>query len=327
MEVFRHVVEIMDERLKQAVRVGLIATALLLFGGCRAISRFGESRQSIESRHLSRLGRDAAEQGQWDQAETLFRDALGVSTSDDRAHAGMAESLWQRGERELALGHMEHALRLSADDPKHLLRLGRMYLEVGRLDDADVQSLAALAAERESADAWTLRGDCLSARGKQDEALAAYHRALAMRPDAPGPQLEAAEIYRSQGRYDRLLATIDRLSESVGAEQAPARAELLRGIAMRELGRNAEAGRCFARAAEKAPGDPSPHLHLASLSLDAGEVNAARISLAKALELDPNAIRDPKPADDSVLKRFRAAEARVADDNLPASDDPDFLRR
>ena len=187
---------------------------------------------------------------------------------------------------------MEHAVRLSARDPKFVQRLGRMYLDVGRVREANQQSLSALEGDRNSADVWALRGDCLNAQGHHDDALAAYHRALALQPDFPDVQLQTAAIYRTQGRYDRVLATLDRLQEGLGGIEIPAQAEMLRGIAMRQLGQSIEARRCFARAATKNPEDADPHLQIASLCLDQGDLHAARNSVKVAMQLDPMAVRD-----------------------------------
>ena len=255
--------------------------------GCRAIRRFDESRQTIDARRFSQQGLKAMHEESWEVAERYFLSALDASDSDDRAHWGLAESLWQRGEQEVAIAHMEQAVRLSAGDPRSVQRLGRMYLEVGRLDDADQQSVAALEADRYSAEVWTLRGDCLKAREKHDEALAAYHRALALQPDCSAAQVQAAEIYHVQARYDRLLATLDQLRDGVGTHDVPVRADMLRGMAMRQLGRPADAHRSFAQAAQKSPHDPAPHLQIAALSLELGNMDAARQSLARAIDLDP----------------------------------------
>jgi len=194
--------------------------------------------------------------GRWDIAESLFSDALDLSQADDRAHWGLAESYWKRGETDQAIEQLENAGRLSASDPALVQRLGRMYLETDRLEEADSRSRQALQAERNSASAWALRGDCLQAAGKLDEALAAYHRALALRPDYPEVQLQAAEIYQTQQRYDRVLATLDRLQDGTGIDEAPARVDVLQGTAMQNLGRLEEAQRCFARAAAKQ--EPAP---------------------------------------------------------------------
>jgi tetratricopeptide (TPR) repeat protein len=281
--------------------------AVIGAAGCRAIGRLGDSRQSISARRLSGQGFQAMHDGQWEIAEDLFSDALEVSKADDRAHWGLAEAYWKRGDLELAVAQMEQAVRLSAGDPKFVQRLGRMYLELGRLQEAESHSLWALESQRDSAETWGLRGDCLKATGELDDALAAYHRALALQPDYAEVQLQAAKIYLSQRRYDRLLATLGRLQDGVGVDDAPPQVDLLQGIAMRELGRDEEARRCFARACNKDATDATPHLQMAELALARGEVVAARTSLEIASMLDPESSQE------SVwMQQLRDQQARVA---------------
>ena len=312
----------MHRPVLRRILIGLILLTGLTQTGCRVMSRFGESRQSIAARRLSRLGMQAMHEGQWATAESLFGEALQVSTGDDRAHAGLAESLWNRGERAEAVRHMEEASRLSAGDPKYLLRLGRMYLDLGRLADAERQSLAALQVERETAESWSLRGDCLLAAERHAEALAAYHRALAIQPDAEHAQLQAAEIYYLQGRYDRLLASLDCAREYHGAEQLSPRADVLRGVAFRRLGRPGEAKRAFARAAERLPGDATPHLHLASLAIGDGDEAAARASLAAALAADPSALSRADGADATTIGPEAAALRLLDSGAVPVGGNP-----
>ncbi len=263
---------------------------LLACTGCRAIRRFGDSRQSIAARRLSGQGFQAMHDGRWDIAEELFTDALDVSKADDRAHWGLAEAYWNRNERELALTQMEQAVRLSANDSRLVRRLGEMHLEMGRLAEADDKSQIALVASRDSPEAWQLRGDCLHARGKLEEALAAYHRALALQPDFPEVQIQAAEIYRRQNRFDRLLATIDRMQDVMGIDHVPAKVDVMHAIAMRHLGQTDEAFRSLARAAKKDPHSAQPHIELASLSLQTGNREAAQEAIRLASAIDSSAV-------------------------------------
>lgn len=266
----------------------LLLLLLWASSGCRAINSFGDGSQSISARRLSGQGFQAMHDGNWDSAEALFLEALEISDDDDRAHWGLAESYWKRGDQELAVEQMEKAVELSAGDPKLVQRLGRMYLELGRIEEANQHSLWALDSDRNSAQAWALRGDCLRASQELDEALATYHRALALQPDYPEVQLETAHIYLMQSRHDRVLATLDRVQDEKGLKESPAEVDLLRGIAMRELGRLEDARRCFARASEKAPLDATPHLQLAELALLQGKKNDASkaVDRAKQLQID-----------------------------------------
>ncbi|MCM2373351.1 tetratricopeptide repeat protein [Aporhodopirellula aestuarii] len=266
--------------------------------GCRGIVKFGESRQTVAARRLSRQGLKAARDGDWIVAETLFSESLEVSDNNDAAHRGLADTLWQRGRRNDAIEHLKQAVQLSAGDPKHLQRLGRMYLELGRVDEAARQCEIALQSDREWAALWALWGDCELAQSRTESALAAYHRALSLQPDYPYVQLQAAEIYHQQKRHDRLLATLDRLNESEGSLVmnqtdggiVPGRADLLRGLAMRELGRIEESNRYLVAAAQKNPADVTSRLQLAAASISNGDPVSAQGWLAQAMQVDPEAV-------------------------------------
>ncbi|EMI41242.1 tetratricopeptide repeat protein [Rhodopirellula sp. SWK7] len=279
------------------ILVGLI-TVMCSQSGCRGIVKFGESRQTVAARRLSRQGLKAAREGDWMIAETLFSESLDVSDSNDAAHRGLADTLWQRGRRNDAIEHLKQAVQLSAGDPKHLQRLGRMYLELGRVDEAARQCEIALQSDREWAALWALWGDCENAQGRADSALAAYHRALSLQPDYPYVQLQAAEIYHRQQRHDRLLATLDRLNESSSSLMmnqtdggiVPGRADLLRGLAMRELGRIEESNRYLVAAAQKNPTDVTARLQLAAASIAGGDPVSAQGWLAQAMQVDPEAV-------------------------------------
>lgn len=285
----------------RCIWASLLVAALIAVSsqiGCRSIVKFGESRQSVAARRLSRQGLQAARQGDWNVAEDLFSKSLDVSDNNDAAHRGLADTLWLRGQHDEAIVHLKKAVQLSAGDPKHLQRLGRMYLELGRVDEAARQCEVALQSDREWSALWALWGDCEMAQERSDSALAAYHRALSLQPDYPYVQLQAAEIYHQQARHDRLLATLDRFNESTGSALlnqtdggiVAGRADLLRGLAYRELGRGSEATQYLMAAAEKNPGDVTARLQLAASSIASGDSVAAQNWLAQAMRIDPEAV-------------------------------------
>ena len=283
--------------------------------GCRAIRKIGDDGQSIAARRLSREGIKAMHDGKWTEAETLFSNALEISKADDRAHRGLAEAMWNRDETDTAIVHMENAVRLSGSDPKLVQRLGRMYLEQGRLAEATQQCEIALSAERNSADIWALRGDCLSRTGKNEQALAAYHRALALQPDFQSVQIEAAEIYRKQGRFDRLLATLDQMESSKEEEAISPRVDLLRGIAMRELGQHDEARRHFMIASQKNKDDAEPLLHLATVELHQSNSQAAKAAVERAYQLNPQLVQQTgwQKMIEPESPLMKTASARISD--------------
>ncbi|XZE55446.1 tetratricopeptide repeat protein [Planctomycetaceae bacterium SH139] len=285
----------------------LVVSLALWSSGCRAIRQHVDSRQSIAARKVSRLGLEAMHEQRWSEAERQFNAALELNQADDRAHWGLSEALWQRGERGEAITHMEQAVRLSGSDPQLVVRLGRMYLEVGRIDDAAEKSQESLHGGREFAATWALQGDVMSALGQDSQALAAYHRALVLEANSPEVHVAIAELYNRQGRYDRLLATLDCLEENVELNACPIRVQYLRGLAMHEMGRPREAVACFEAVVEHNPHDPQALVMLAQSQLETGNMAGARQAIERALQLDANS-----PAARAVVAHMQQLEMPLA---------------
>ena len=292
----------------------LLSLTVFACCGCQSMSH-KQQQKLIDARRHSGMGFQKIHNGSWEDAEKLFTQALEKSENDERAHWGLAEAHWNREKTALAVEHMEQAVRLSAGDPKMVQRLGQMYLDMGRLEEAKTHSLWALESERDSAEAWALYGDCLrAAAGASDPdhpalqpALAAYHRALALQPDYPKVQQTAAEIYLQQQRYDRVLATLDRLHDTHGVDAASSRVDLLRGIALRQEGRTDDAKVSFRRAIAKDGSDPEPLIELAALELKDGQVERARSALEQAAKIAPELFTDG-----ILVAELEDAEQRIA---------------
>lgn len=258
-------------------------------GGCRAFRCQKVSDESIaEARQLSLQGMSARQRGRWEQAETLYAEAVLKCPSDERARCGYAESLWQRGAQTEAVAHMEEAVRLSGHDPERMVQLGEMYLARGELARAGQQAERAVAANGQLAGAWALRGKVLAAQGSRTDALASFHRALKLQSQYPEVQLALAEIYNEQNRPQRALATLQSLADSFPPDQVPVDVLIHQGFALRQLGRHADAARSLAQAADR--GSPSADLlyELGRTQLSAGDASAARLAIAAALERDPS---------------------------------------
>ena len=279
---------------------------ILMSGGCRAIRRIKGDQRAISARRLSGAGFAAMHDGDWEHAESLFAEALDVSGTDDRATWGLAEACWNRGQCEEAIRHLEHAVELSAGDPAMVRRLGRWYLESGRFDLADRHSRWALAQGRGDSANWTLRGDYLSAVERPEEALAAYHQALAIYPDDLSAKIATAEIYQRQRRYGRMLAAVESIRDSVGSDAAPGRVDRLRGLAMRNMGRPDEAERSFRTAVRKDVGDHLAMLELAELSLESGQPDLAADWSRRARAAGGDSVGDVA---DRLDRRIAAAAA------------------
>jgi len=281
------------------------AAAVGVLGGCAAIGNRGPVEQHvIDSRQHLQLGLEAADQRQWDDAERRFAEAVECCPDNPRAREHYAEALWQRGAAGEAIDQMELALHLGAD-PSLRVRLGQMYLAEGRLARAARQADLAVAADATPAAAWALRGDVLRREGHTDQALAAYHRALGYPQVDPWVRVEVAEIYRTLDRPDRAAATLQRALEMYVPGQEPQRMLYLQGLALKALGRHAEAVDALAAAADRGQATWPIMYDLAEAELLAGRPANARWAAQEAVRL----AADPRPAEQLLL---RIEEAQLA---------------
>jgi tetratricopeptide (TPR) repeat protein len=231
-------------RISSVTACGIVAAALSVVAGsgCRLIPRSGPVPQEVaDARRLCNEGLSAADRKDLLRAEGLLEQAVKNCPTDVDARRHYADVLWQRGERMAAVTQIAEALRLSPGDTSLCIDGGRMYMELGLLDDADRLSREAVRVAPRSEKAWRLHGQVALARGRPEEALADYHRALAFAPDDRDLILETAEIYRRLGRPQRALATLAILGESYPPNQTPPHVLALEGMAQEALDRPTDA--------------------------------------------------------------------------------------
>lgn len=276
-------------RRSHEIAVGILL--LIAFGGtgCRSLRSQRHIQKLSEARVLSLEGASHLEQENYQEARTLFSEALKHSPEDERAHWGMAEVLWKQGEFTPAAQHMAQATSISGENPDLLVRLGEMYLSEGSLPEALDQAERALARNRQHPEAWALKGQILRAQNELEESLECYLRALSYKPNNPSSRVALAEIYNVMGRPQRALATLDKLADDQSAELIPAKAWLQKGQAWSILGQTADAKKCWRHAALCAnDSETDLLLELAKIQYSAGELAESRLCLGRALRNNPN---------------------------------------
>jgi Tfp pilus assembly protein PilF len=297
----------------------LIGSSLIgSLAGCRSLGDTRRTKELSAARQRSLQGADELQQQNWNEAERLFNDALRRSSADERAHWGMAEVFYQRGESEAAIRHMQAAAQLSGDNPDLLVRLGEMHLQADRLEEAVHYADKALAGNRQCCAAWALRGQVLRQQNRLDDSLQCYHRALICQPNNQQVQLEIADLYRALDRPQRALATLDRFIEAQAGETASARAWFLKGQALADLGQRKEAQMYLQRATQLAREDDSDLLlQLAESQVLSGELAEARLCLGRALQHDP---QNPKALaiQQELARRFDVFNRQEGLQVLPA---------
>lgn len=266
-----------------------VIVCMVMLSGCRAFR--GGSRDSplSNARQLSLRGADALDRQRYQDAESLFTEAIQQCAEDERAHWGYAETLWKRGKHSEAIAHMQKAVYLTKKKPEYLVRLGEMQLAVHQLESARAQALAAIAEDHRNAQAFALMGNVCLATREWDSALENYQRALLIQPDYAEVQLATADLYRQMGRPQRSLATLDRMADLHPVEHSESEAMIIRGLALADLGQKEEAIAVLNRSVDRlAPDRPDPFLQVASAQYRLGELVQARMTLGRVLQQFPD---------------------------------------
>lgn len=307
----------------KAVFLAQCVCLLLLICGCNSLRARRQTRELAHARQNSLRGAEKLQQNKLQEAEILFTEALRRSSVDERAQAGMAEVLWQRGEYTQATQHMTQAAAISGGNPDTLVRLGEMNLQQGQLGEALSQADAALESQRRHAGAWALRGKVLHQQQHLEEAMSCYHRALSDQPNLSDVQIALAELYRELGRPQRALATLDAMTDGQSREQISPQAWMLKGLALADLGEQSAAKNCFKDAALCCRDDATDLLlAVAQTQIDTGDFSEARMCLGRVFRHDPY---NPQAQQlHAVLEQHARVEgrARLAGFEQPALGNP-----
>jgi len=109
------------------------------------------------------------------------------------------------------------------DEGRHYeiaLALSKLLCELGHFDQARPVVDAALALRADSAQALTLLGQCLTACGQENEALAAFRRAVKLNPNDAAALSGLAELYAAMNENSDICLTFGRQSVALAPENS-----------------------------------------------------------------------------------------------------------
>jgi tetratricopeptide (TPR) repeat protein len=153
----------------------------------------------------------------------------------------------------------------------HAIRVGRQWLEAGRLDRAEVSARGALRAAPKVPEAWQFAADVAWRRGAKGLAVADLEKAASLSHDSPDAVLAWAEAALLAGDVDGAGKALSFLTP---AEQASSsRAERAKGELLRRRGSYSEAAGLFQSAL-----DLDRHASAPSVGIDEVPLGVARVS-------------------------------------------------
>lgn len=166
----------------------------------------------------SDLGVVLEAKGETDEAMASWERALAIDPTYTPAHANLARSYAKRRDYDLSVLHYQAAINTEPGLPDPYIGLAIVYDLQQQPDRAQAILRHALSIPAVSAEAAAEIADRSLAANKQDEAIAAYRRAIEVNPSRSLPYEKLSLIYRSTGRPNEALDAvndgIDRLERS-----------------------------------------------------------------------------------------------------------------
>ncbi len=165
--------------------------------------------------------------------------------------------------------------------PVALLAAGQL-----RLPSTDLERSRAIAASLPGSDVAQLRlGDALRAAGRDEEALAPYGRALALRPEAARAHAKLGDLYVRLGQPERAAPAY---REALRLDPSDRGSALNLGFAHATRGELAAAAGFFERVLARDPRNVRALLGLGAARQRQGDLVGARRSFERVLALRPN---------------------------------------
>jgi tetratricopeptide (TPR) repeat protein len=267
---------------------------------------------------LYQEGRHALRSGDYYSSLDLFKKALNVNPAYVDARKGMAEAYFLLQEYSEALHHAEAALK-GADSRVDLLTLiGRIYLGMNRMEEAEELFQKALAIEPNNAEAAYGKAEIAVFRGNYSEGTGLFERSLAINPDSRRALLSLSLLHEDAGDSKRSLYYLntaldhypqdpvvldfairhyDRSEEWSRAESLAIKwralepdndtIPVLLGTIYNRMGRNKEAVTAFNEAVRSKQEDPLVWYMLGRSYMDLGRYEEALLSFRTVNIIDP----------------------------------------
>ncbi|HEX5758708.1 MAG TPA: tetratricopeptide repeat protein, partial [Thermoanaerobaculia bacterium] len=242
-------------------------------------------------------------------AAAAFRRVLAENPRMPDAWEFLGHSLAKLERPEEALAAYREALRASEGSPHVAMSAASLYLELGRLEDAEQHARLALVAHPSFAHG--LLAQIALARGDLPAAERAAQASAEKGSARVRPLLTLAAVRHGQERYEEALRLIDQAVLVYRERKTPDKEllqglHLLRGRALADLGDVAAAETAFRREIELFPADPRAYSNLALLYALAGRPRAVGPTLRRMVEDHPSAA-----AYAEAVKTLRVLELRA----------------
>lgn len=220
----------------------------------------------------------------WSESELVNRQALEKDPNKIQALIGLATSLMEQGQLEIALEVCKKAAQIDNKNPSVQITLGNINRRLRQLDDAVHSYQCAVECDPKNALAYANLGAILREKGMLEAAESACRRAIELRPDY-------AEAYNNLGVVlaadDDNMGAFKAFEKALSLNPAFFDAGVNRGGALYKLDRMDEAEEAYENIIKLNSGDPISRNGLGVVLLARGQTLEAATQFRQAIDLDP----------------------------------------
>ena len=163
--------------------------------------------------------------------------------------------------------------------------MGNALKDQGKLDEAIAAYNKALSIKPDHADAYNNMGNALKDQGKLDEAIAAYNKALSIKPDHAEAYNNMGNALEDQGKLDEAIAAYNK-ALSIKPDHAEAYNNM--GNALKEQGKLDEAIAAYNKALSIKPDYAEAYYNMGVTLQEQGKLDEAIAAYNKALLIKPD---------------------------------------
>ena len=218
-----------------------------------------------------------------EQAIEKYRQAIEINPNYWGALQNLALLLRQQGNAEVALEMMRRAVAQRPGYIDSLLPYGDLLRSTGRLDAA-LDTFRQVAASSNSAAAHLGIGQVYERMGTDEEAAAAFERAMMLEPELATPHILLGHLMIRNGDVQRAETHI---MTALRLDPLDADAHNALGVLNSALDRLDEAATAFLRATQLSPRHASAYHNLSRIRLLQGDLDQAQSNLDTAISIDP----------------------------------------
>jgi tetratricopeptide (TPR) repeat protein len=237
----------------------------------------------------------------WKHRRAILGSLIGVVTGALMVIAWRQTGYWKTSET-----LWTHAIASSPGNYIAQYNLGDDLVEKGRLDEAMTHYQKAVDINPKSAEAHNNLGLAFYQKGKTNQAIAEYQMALQVNPHLALAHYNLGNIYLQFGKLDDAIL---QYQQALQSEPDHAVVCVNLGSAFQQKGNLDQAGIYYRRALQINPDDPKAHNNLGEILLQKASLAEAIVHFQKAARLNPGDARAHNNLGSALQQQGRADEA------------------